>query len=249
MKFRFSSMRTGAIALFSGAMLLTMSACNKDNDNVNNPDIPVAGLMAFNLAPDVSSAGVALNGNNAVSNLPYGNFTGGYVAVYTGDRAIESYNAASGARLAAGTYNFADSGYYSLFVVGTNNNYSNVVVKDELNALTANGTAYVRYINAIPDSSQPNVTIGSGAAQPAAYKSVSTFTSVPAGPVAISVSNGGTISANRTIDLEANKVYTVLLSGQPTTGSSTPVEIKFISNGTIDATTGKSASGTARSVN
>ena len=249
MKFPFSSMRTGAIAIFSGALLLTMSACNKDNDNENNPDIPVAGLMAFNLAPDVSSAGIALGGRNAVGNLPYGSFTGGYLAVYTGDRALESFNAASGARLASGTYNFADSGYYSVFVVGTNNNYSNVLVKDDISDLAATGSAYIRYINAIPDSSQPNVKIGTAVNQAAAYKSVSSFSAVPAGSVAIAVSNGSNISATRNIDVEANKIYTVLLSGQPAATGTGGVEIKFVSNGTIDATTGKSASGTARSVN
>src|SRR5690606_23568302 len=118
-------------------------------DNTSNPDIPAAGLMAFNLAPDVPSAGIAIGGNNAVGNLPYGSYTGGYLAVYTGDRTLESFNAASGARLASGNFGFADSSYYSVFVVGTNNNYSNVVVKDDITDLTANGSAYVRYINAI----------------------------------------------------------------------------------------------------
>ena len=249
MKFPFSSLRAGALAIFSGALVLTMSACNKDNDDNGNIDVPVAGVMAFNLAPDVSSAGLALNGANAVSNLPFGSYTGGYIAVYTGDRALESYNAASGARLAASNYNFSDSNYYSVFVVGTNNNYSNVVVKDDIRDLTATGTAYIRYINAIPDSTQPVVKIGSVVNEAAAYKSVSGFQSVPAGSVAISVSNGGTISANRSIEVEANKIYTVLLSGQPATGSANPVAIKFVSNGTISANSAKSGSASARTAN
>ncbi|RYY56157.1 MAG: DUF4397 domain-containing protein [Chitinophagaceae bacterium] len=240
MKFPFPSMRTRAIALFSGALLLTMTACNKNNDDSNNPDVPVAGLMAFNLAPDVASAGIALGGNNAVNNLPYGNFTGGYLPVYTGERSVESYNAASGARLSSGTFSFADSAYYTVFVVGTNNNYSNVFVNDDITNLTADGSAYVRYINAIPDSSQPTVTVGTAVNEPAAYKTVSAFRSVPAGALALAVNNGGTISATRSITVEANKIYTVLLSGQPgNTSGSAPVEIKFITNGTIDANAAK----------
>ncbi|MET0637380.1 MAG: DUF4397 domain-containing protein [Chitinophagaceae bacterium] len=250
MKFTNFSKRTGAIALFSSALMLTMSACNKDHNNSDNEDIPVAGLMAFNLAPDISSAGVAVGGNNTANNLTYGSFTGGYLGVYPGEHTLESYNAASGARLASGRFNFNDSAYYSVFIVGTNNNYSNLIVKDDTAGLTANGTAYIRYVNAIPDSSKPTVTVGNVVNEPAAFKNISGFKSVPAGSVALSVSNGGSISATRSITVEANKLYTVLLSGQPASGTVTGnVAIKFITNGTLDTKAAKSASASARAVN
>lgn len=253
MKINFSSMRSGMMAAFGAVLVLGMTACNKNDNNENNIDIPVAGLMAFNLAPDVASAGVALSGNNATTALPYGSFTGGYLPVYTGDRPVESYNSASGARLAASTFNFVDSSYYSLFVVGANNNYRNVIVNDNVNDLVANGKAYVRYINAIPDSSQPAVTIASGGSsvvnEPAAFASVSAFRAVPAGDVVIGVSNGSNINVTRTVSFEANKIYTVLLSGQTATTGTGTLAIKFITNGTIDQDAAKSSAGSARSVN
>ena len=253
MNFRFFSKRSGLVAALSGVLLLGMAACNKNNDDNNAPEIPVAGLMAFNLASDVPSAGVALSGNNAVNNLTYGSFTGGYLAVYTGDRPVETYNSASGSRLASGNFNFQDSSYYSLFIVGANNVYDNVIVKDDISDLTGTGKAFVRYINAIADSSSPSVTIASGGVnavnETAAYKSVSGFDEVAAGEVAIGVSNGGTISANRTVTFEANKVYTVLLTGKPASSGTGNVEIKYISNGTVDEGGSAAKSTTARSAN
>ena len=251
MKIKFPSMRSGIVAAFSGMLILGVTACNKNDSNDNNIDIPVAGLMAFNLAPDVPTAGIALSGRNATSALPFGSFTGGYLAVYTGDRPVESFNSASGARLASGTYNFADSAYYSLFVVGTNNNYRNVIVNDNVDALPATGQAYVRYINAIPDSTRPTVTVAAGGTnvvnESAAFAAVSEFKAIAAGDVAIGVSNGGTISLTRTVSFEANKIYTVLLSGQPGATGESALAIKFVSNGTIDASTGRSSGGSARS--
>lgn len=255
MKFKFSSMRLGFLSVLSAfGLVLVMSACNKNHDNDGNTNVPAAGLMAFNLATDVPSAGVALSGNNLSAPLSYGSYTGGYLAVYTGDRSVESYNAASGSRLASGSFNFVDSNYYSLFVVGANSTYSNVIVEDNFDDLSpSTSQAYIRYINAIADSSHPAVTIASGGSNVvndnASYASVSNFTAVNAGDVAINVSNGGTIDANRTITLEANKVYTVLLSGVPGSTGSDNVQIKYITNGTLDQTEARASTSSARSAN
>jgi hypothetical protein len=253
MKFNFSSMRRGVVVAGSALMLvLAISACNKDNNN-DDVNVPVAGLMAFNLAPDVSSAGVALSGNNLSSSLPFGSYTGGYLGVYTGDRPVESYNAASGGRLASGSFNFEDSAYYSLFVIGANNNYRNVIVEDKFDELTSSNQAYIRYINAIPDSSRPTVTIASGGSnvvnEIAAFASVSEFKAVNAGDVAIDVTNGGTVDVDRTITVESRKVYTVLISGVPGSTGSDNVQIKYIVNGQLDETAARQSSASARSAN
>jgi len=84
---------------------------------------------------------------------------------------------------------------------------------------------------------------------PAPYASVSGFTAVNAGDVSVHVSNGSTIDATRTITLEQRKVYTVLLTGVPGGTGDRAVQIKFISNGTVDSETGRSASASGRSTN
>ena len=220
-------------ALLVIAMLFT--ACKKE-DTPGLPQPPVAGLMAFNLAPDKAGVGFTLS-NNPLPNtvLNYTDFTGVYMSIFAGNREVRSVDY-TGSTIATTNANFTDSNYYSVFVVGNNGSYKNVVVRDELQSITAApGKAWVRYVNAITDSTAaPMVNIGEGAISgTAAYASVSSFGAVNAGAVNITVNNGGSINASRTITLEANKIYTVLLVGVP--GSTEPgkqVQIKFITNGT-----------------
>ena len=125
-----------------------------------------------------------------------------------------------------------------------------MIVADDLNQLAA-GKSYIRYINAIPDSSQSNVIINAGGTdivnQQAAFASVSSFSAVTPGAVTITVNNGGTVNVNRTITLENNKVYTVLLVGEPGSGS-TPVEIRYIVNGVIDDAASGRMAGSASAI-
>jgi len=228
-----------AAGLFAVTLLFT--ACKKLSSTDYQPS-PAAGLMAFNLATDKPAVGFTLSGN-VFGNAPlaYSSYTGVYLPIYVGTREVRSFDYTTGSTLALATGNFADSNYYSAFLLGANGSYRNVVVKDELNTLTtAPGKAWVRYVNAIADSaSSPLVTIGSGGEttvnENAPYAKVSGFVKVNAGAVNASVNNGGTIAASRTITLEENKVYTVLFSGLPNqTDSSKAVQVRFIQNGVIN---------------
>jgi Domain of unknown function (DUF4397) len=217
-------------------MAVLFAACKKDND-IPQPAVPVAGLMAFNLAADQPTVGFALSGSN-LGNTALGYFTGAYLPVYTGSREVKSFDYNTGNTLALASGIFADSMYYSAFLIGANGNYRNVLVQDHLDSLPiAAGKAYVRYINAIADSAaMPSVTISSGEntlTENAAYGNVSAFAPVNAGQVTVTVS-GDSIAATRAIALEENKVYTVLLAGIPgATDTSRAVQVKFITNGTI----------------
>jgi hypothetical protein len=251
MKKVLSSFRSGAFAVGSLLLLgIAFSACNKSNND--NPDVPVAGLMAVNLAPDVSAVSMTLSGNLFSNPLAYNTYTGGYLAIYPGSRVVGSYDYNGGAELDAVNFDFEADKYYSAFVVGADTGYRNVVVRDNFDSLSATaGKAVIRYINAIPDASSPNVTIASNGSnvvnENAQFASVSEFKEVNSGDVAITVSNGGSINANRTITLEERKVYTVLLSGLPTGTGDQAVQIKFITNGTLDENTARQSSSAARS--
>jgi hypothetical protein len=238
MKKLLSSVRSYFIPL-SGLFLIIFlfSACKKDVDRVQQP---AAGLMAFNLAPDKAAVGVALSGNNFTNTpLAYTNYTGGYRGVFVGNRSVESYDYSSGTTLATTQQLFKDSAYYSLFVLGTEGHYSNLIVQDHIDTLSsANGEAYVRYVNAIPDSTKPLVTISSGGTNVvndnAAYATVSDFTGITPGDISITVNNESTFNVNRTISVEGGKIYTILLTGIPEqTDTTKAVQIKFITNGTI----------------
>jgi len=232
-----------AVVLLCGVVFLS---CKKDNHNDTN--VPVAGLIAFNLAPDKSAVGFALSGNY-LTNVPlgYGSYTGNYLSIYPGERTADVYDANnSSAPFATASGNFETGKYYSLFLVGTNNNYKNIIVSDDVDStIVSSGKSYIRYINAVPDSvNVPTVTISAGGNtivnNTAPFTTVSAFAAINAGDINISVKNAAAINVARTITIEQNKVYTILLSGVPGSGA-TPVEIKYIVNGSLADPTNKAA--------
>ncbi|MFT3910961.1 MAG: DUF4397 domain-containing protein [Ferruginibacter sp.] len=222
-------------------MLFLFAACNKDHIDYNQPVVPASGLMAFNLSPDQPAVAVDVS-SARLSNtaLGYTNYTGSYLPVYTGSHEVRFFDFNSGSTLAFNNTQFADSGYYSTFLMGANGNYRNVIVEDKLIPLTAaSGKAWVRYVNAIPDTNAVSViNIGTAGdntiSDSTRYASVSNFVQVNAGQVSTSVNDGSDIAANRTITLDENKVYTLLFVGLPSaTDTSKAVQIRFIQNGTI----------------
>jgi hypothetical protein len=218
-------------------MVFVFSACKKSENVV----IPSASLMAFNLITDKDAVFITLSGNR-LSNSPLGytSFTGGYLPIYIGSRDIKSIDANTGSTLALSTQVFSDSMHYSLFTVGKNGSYRNVTVNDSLNKLIVSpGQAFVRYVNAIPDSTvSPLVTISSNGSNivntPAAFGTVSGFTKVSVGNINVGVNSGDSITATRSFPVEESKVYTILLTGMANAADTTrSVKIKYITNGTV----------------
>jgi len=246
MKKFFSDFRLGIIGI--GTFMLigtTLVSCLKDHDNTGNN--PVAGLMAFNLAPDKSSVGISLSGNN-LTNVPlgYSAYTGAYLGIFPGNRTVEAYDINNVNIVTSPAFMFEPKKYYSVFLAGANNSYRNIIVEDRFDSLSGvSGQAYIRYINAIPDSSKPTVTISAGGTnavnEQAAFAAVGEFKAVTPGQVSIAIANGSTINSSRTITVEQRKVYTVLLIGIP--GATTNgIEIRFIENGMLDETDGQRVS-------
>jgi hypothetical protein len=225
----------GVVALAAAGFLFT--SCRKSDNNYI--EVPSAGLMAFNLAPSKNAIGIALSGNS-ISNQPltYTSFTGQYLNIYTGNRNIEAFDYNGTTAFTNTSFNFEKDKYYSVFVVGSDSAYRNIVATDNFDSLSAsNGKAYVRFINAIPDSSKPTVKITSNGNSvvnaPASYTEVSQFAAIDPGSVAVDVSNGGNIAVNRNIDLAAKKAYTVLLIGKPGESGEKALQIRFIENGVL----------------
>ncbi|MDF2384041.1 DUF4397 domain-containing protein [Nostoc ellipsosporum NOK] len=230
------------VTLSVASAAIVFTGCLKDKNE--NPQVPVAGLMAFNLARDQNAVGFALSGN-PISNTPlaFTNYTGGYIGVYTGPRSVEAYEFYTGNTLATNSVEFRDSMYYSTFLVGANGTYRTVITHDAFDSLdAATGQAYIRYINAIPDSSRPTVTVSAGGNnvinEQASFASVNGFKAAAPGSATIRVSNGGSISKERTITTESRKIYTVLLLGNPASGNAADsVQIRFVENGILDGST------------
>ena len=224
-------------------MLLLFGACKKPLDTGSQP--PVAGLMAFDLVPDKASIGITVGGQN-LTNFPllYTNYTGTYLGIYPGNRDVVSYDFNTGATLATTTGLFNDSARYSVFVVGANGSYRNLVVKDNLvdSLSSATGEAFVRYVNGIADSTrQPLVTISANGTDVfnnnAPFGTVSDFKGITPGDISVKVVNEAAINSSRTITVENGKIYTILFTGIPqVTDSTKAVQIRFIQNGTVTAT-------------
>ncbi len=223
------------LTLFS---LVLFSACKK-SDVANT--MPTSGLMAFNLVPDSIPPVVFVLNNNSITNLPlsFNNYTGSYLPVYSGPRTLELYEANSDSALATTSYTFEPKKYYSAFAIGANGTYKTMIVDDHLDSLPdSTGNAFVRYVNAIPDSSTQKVTISSNetndVTENTSFGDVSGFTGIAPGDITVNLSNDSTISANKTITLEKDKVYTVLLTGMPhAADTAKAVKIKYIVNGSL----------------
>ena len=232
-----SRVSLGALGLFATGWIL--SSCNKLDDGTT-PQSNVSGMMAFNLATDQNAINITLDGK-AISNVPLGfdNFTGSYVAVYSGQRQVVTYNATGSTALATSTASLDTNKYYSAFFAGANGSYRNIVVRDNFDGLSAsNGMAYVRYIQAIPDSSATQINVSVGGTpfidELAGYADVSAFTPVSPGPLTIDVSNGSNIDTTRTFNVEAKRVYTILIVGAPDNSNPARVpQIKYVSNGLL----------------
>jgi hypothetical protein len=142
----------------------------------------------------------------------------------------------NGNTLATTSYNYAPGKYYSLFIMGADSSYTNVVVNDGLDTLSGTGgESYIRYVNAITDSSDSKVTVGSTIDTQSRFGDVSDFMKIAEGSAVVTISNGGTIDATRTIDLKEGKIYTVLFLGNPSgANASDSVQIRYVENGTLE---------------
>ena len=235
----FSILQNKFLYIFAFSIIL-FSACSKRSDV---PATPTSGLMAFNLIPDSTTGPVVFAlSNKSITNTPlsFTNYTGSYLSIYSGTRQLGLYKANNSDSALATTSFLAEAQkYYSAFALGANGTYKNLVVDDNLDSIpSSTGNAFVRYINAIPDSSQPVVTITANGTdvvkKNVPFGTVSDFTGIAPGDVTVNVSNDSTINTNRTITLEKDKVYTMLIMGMPNvTDTARAVQIKYVINGTV----------------
>jgi hypothetical protein len=244
MKFQFVRFVSSVTSVLVAGILLV--ACEK-SDNGETSNAPVSGLMAFNLATD-KAVGISLSGSPLINQpLSFENYTGNYLNVYSGNRLVQTIDYNTGSPLDSTSFNFEPQKYYSLFVAGTGGHYRNVIVNDNFDSLSVSaGQAYIRYVNAIPDSVAPTVSVVTNGDNVidnnASFGAVSDFKAITAGDVSIKVSNGSTINKDRTITLEQQKVYTVLLAGVPGSTGNDSLQIRFIENGTLQQKAQKASS-------
>jgi hypothetical protein len=240
---RKNSWGTRSIKMMMGVAVaaLVFTSCKKLDSDENN--LPVSGLMAMNLATDPAPVGFAVSGNIITpAPLEFTSYTGGYVSLYSGQRPVSAYNHLSGQSLATADQMFDADKYYSAFLFGSGSSFEEVVVQDKLDTLSSSTQAFVRYVDGIQTNGAATVTVTMNGTnvinESASYKAVSEFKAVDPGSVTIHVT-GSNVDVTRTITLEKQKIYTIILAGKPgETGTYVP-QIRFIVNGTADVTTQK----------
>jgi len=233
---------------------IVFTSCMKNLDKNNSSDTEAAGLMTYDLAPGYNSVGFSVS-NSSLNAYPmsYNNFSGVYLPVYPGTHAVETFSFNTGIKVASDTMNLEAKKYYSVFFVGRDTNVENVIVRDNFDNLSASGQSYVRYINAINGGSGASVTVTASGSnvvnETAAFKAVSEFVPVNADSVTVKVSNGTTIDVSRTIALESNKIYTILLMGNENGTGNAAVQIRYVANGEVNNNSSRIAnSGSSQSV-
>lgn len=236
MKKKTSFFKTSVIVAGLLVTSLFLSSCLKNNSQPT----PSAGLMILNLVPDQQSVDVFAD-NSRLLNVPlqYFTFSGNYLSLYIGNRQLQSYGYGSATPIATTTASLKDSSYYSLFVVGTDGDYKNVFVEDKFSSLpTTTGNAFVRYINAVTGDQESNISISKGSdplfddANKLGF--VSDFKEVTPGDIDIASVQEGSSPVTRSITVEQNGIYTVLIAGIPgTTDAEKGIQIKFIKNGNL----------------
>lgn len=237
MKSKFSFSRVVSVAFVAVTFVVLLASCKKDLDQ--GTPIPAAGLLVHNLAPDQNALGVALSGS-LLSNSPlaYTNYSGNYRNVYAGQREVAVFDYFTDSVIAKSNFSFENGKLYSLFVTGNKGVYSSLFVPDEVDSTASSEKAYVRFVNAIPDSGVSKVTVTSSGStvvdDDARFRTVSDFAAVEPGNVLVSINNGTNINANRTLQLQKGWVYTALLIGDPSaTDTSKKVQVRYIQNGIV----------------
>lgn len=216
--------------------VLLFASCKKDN--VQPPTQGTSGFVVFNLAPDQNNLLVAIDGRPISGTaLKYATYSGNYISIFKGERDVDSYDQLTNLNLADTTVDFRDSSFYSLFFIGLNGHYKNFVVEDKLSSIPKNtGNAFVRYLYGIADSSNAHVIIDKDGNkifdENNSFGNISDFKPVAPGDISVSVkSDDNTVNVQRTLTLQANGVYTVLLQGFAQTLDSTQqIKIGYIQN-------------------
>lgn len=206
------------------------SACSKNDDAV---DTEVAGLMAINLVPDKDAINLDISGSTLTQvPMDYTAYTGGYISIYPGNRRISSYSVPQMELLDTASFLFTPQKFYTVFVTGFDDDYKNIIVQDNYEALSPQaGKAFVRYINTVPGAGE--FTIG-GETHNAGFQQVSEFQAIDAGTVNVGFSILEADPVNRDIEFKENMAYTILISGIPgDIDIDKGVQIRYIENGRI----------------
>lgn len=208
-------MLTMAAFLLIGATLFT--SC-KDDDKDETPAPAGAGkLMIIHASPN--APGVDLLLDNVKLNTAAVNFLDNtsYIGTTAGTRNLKINVAGTSTTALNANLPVVNGKSYSVFAADSVSKLSGVVFEDDLTAPTA-GNAKVRFIHLSPNAPAVDIAVDGGAVvfPNAAFKSATTFATLPAGSYDLEVRVAGSTTVALDLDpitLTAGKIYTVYAKG------------------------------------
>jgi hypothetical protein len=216
---QFIKAKAGIMA-FLGLIILSLSSCLKDNNNVT-PLPPAAYVSVINALPGSQSVEVYFDQNLATQYaLNFGN-NQDYIAASTGKRTITYYTTGSKQKLQSDTITLQGNKNYSAYLTGTTAQPEVVILKDEATQPDA-GKAIVRLVNVSANAPAISLVVRNGAtlATSIAYKGASPFVQVQGNTAyTMDVVQAGTSTILGTVsnvNIKNNGVYTVWLYGSAT---------------------------------
>jgi hypothetical protein len=216
------------------ALVLTFTACNKDNGNTPEPG--VAGLAIVHAAPGSPELSFKVNGTKSnLKALTFGTSIN-YGSIIVGTYTLTVTKKDSTKVLATSSSSFKYGKSYSLFIADVPTKTSLTLIEDDLTAPAAD-KANVRFVNMSPDGSSLDLSI---AGQPAPlftktpFKAATAFIAVtPGSEVNFQISENtktDVLAKIEKIKIEKGKIYTIWAKGLKAATDSTKLSLAVITN-------------------
>ncbi len=219
-------------AFFSIALIILLSSCLGDDDNVQLPT-EVAYVSIYHAVPDAPDLDIIVDGRVINHNpFEYASYSG-YLNFFTGSREFEFRASDADNTLIDTTFNFEDGRAYSIFVVNELENVEALLVVDSADAPAA-GKAMVRFVNLSPDA--PSVEVSSDGStplfEPQAFKQASQFVELDANPYTFSFRDpyGDEVVAAEDVDIREGRFYTIVTRGfvDPPSGNTNVLSVEVL---------------------
>jgi len=203
---------------FSVALLVLLTSCLDDDDNLVTEPVEVAYVSIYHAAPETAPLDIVVDGRMINRNpFDYTSYSG-YLNFFTGNRDILFQVADQNKTLIDTTFNLEDGNAYSLFAVNTPSGVEALLVTDSA-AAPASGKAMVRFINLSPDAPAFDLAIGEEASalfEGKAFKEASAFQEIEADHYTFQVryaDSSDPAVTTESIEIRPGRFYTIVSRG------------------------------------
>ncbi|MEO5601222.1 MAG: DUF4397 domain-containing protein [Cyclobacteriaceae bacterium] len=220
---------------FSIVIILFLSSCMDENNNVVTEPVQVAFVSVYHAAPDAPEFDIVVDDRTINTNpFDYASYSG-YLNFVTGSRNIKFTAVNASSALLDTTFSFSEGKAYSLFAVDRLSKLDALLVVDSA-AVPSAGKAMVRFVHLSPDAPALDITL-SGIETPLfsnkVFKQATSFQEIDARNYSIALKNAGGSDAFLSADdinIVAGRYYTIITRGfaTPPAGNANVLSIQVI---------------------